>query len=37
MTQLRELHGERLNVPQTVIELIVALSVPTVVVSPDGS
>jgi DNA-binding PucR family transcriptional regulator len=37
MTQLRELYGERLNDPRTVLELIVALSVPTVVVSPDAS
>jgi hypothetical protein len=29
MTQLRELFGERLNDPQTVLELIVALSIPT--------
>ena len=29
MTQLRELYGERLNDPQTVLELIVALSIPT--------
>lgn len=28
MTQLRELYGERLNDPQTVLQLIVALSVP---------
>jgi DNA-binding PucR family transcriptional regulator len=28
MTQLRELYGERLNDPQTVLALIVALSVP---------
>ena len=28
MTQLRELFGERLNDPQTVLELIVALSIP---------
>jgi DNA-binding PucR family transcriptional regulator len=31
MTQLRELYGERLNDPQTVLELIVALSIPTTV------
>jgi hypothetical protein len=37
MTQLRELYGERLNDPQTVLELVVALSVPTGVVSPDVS
>jgi hypothetical protein len=29
MTQLRELYGERLNDAQTVLELIVALSIPT--------
>ena len=29
MTQLREIYGERLNDPQTVLELIVALSIPT--------
>ncbi|MDT5210077.1 MAG: hypothetical protein QOF67_2492, partial [Mycobacterium sp.] len=29
MTQIRELYGERLNNPQTVLELIVALSIPT--------
>lgn len=29
MTQLRELYGDRLNDPQTVLELIVALSIPT--------
>ena len=34
MTQLRELYGERLNDPQTVLELIVALSVPATVGSP---
>lgn len=28
MTQLRELYGERLNDPKTVLELIVALSIP---------
>jgi hypothetical protein len=31
MTQLRELYGERLNDPQTVLELIVALSIPTTI------
>jgi len=31
MTQLRELFGERLNDPQTVLKLIVALSIPTAV------
>ena len=30
MTQIRELYGERLNDPQTVLELIVALSIPDV-------
>jgi DNA-binding PucR family transcriptional regulator len=30
MTQIRELYGERLNNPQTVLELIVALSIPTI-------
>ncbi|PXX06548.1 PucR family transcriptional regulator [Mycolicibacterium moriokaense] len=29
MTQIRELYGERLNDPQTVLEVIVALSIPT--------
>jgi len=37
MTQLRELYGERLNDPQTVLELIVALSIPTTVGSPAAS
>jgi hypothetical protein len=37
MTQIRELYGESLNNPQTVLELIVALSVPTVVGSPAAS
>jgi hypothetical protein len=37
MTQLRELYGERLNDPQTVLELIVALSIPTMVGSPAAS
>jgi hypothetical protein len=36
MTQIRELYGERLNDPQTVLELIVALSIPTMVGSPRG-
>jgi hypothetical protein len=36
MTQLRELFGERLNDPQTVLELIVALSIPTAVGSANG-
>jgi DNA-binding PucR family transcriptional regulator len=36
MTQIRELYGERLNDPQTVLELIVALSIPTIVGSPRG-
>jgi hypothetical protein len=34
MTQIRELYGERLNDPQTVLELIVALSIPAMVGSP---
>lgn len=34
MAQIRELYGERLNDPQTVLELIVALSIPTTVSSP---
>ena len=33
MTQLRELYGERLNDPQVVLELVVALSIP----ATDGS
>ena len=37
MTQLRELYGERLNDPQTVLELIVALSIPTTVGSAASS
>jgi hypothetical protein len=37
MAQLRELYGERLNDPQTVLELIVALSTPTTVGSPAAS
>ena len=37
MTQLRELYGERLNDPQTVLELIVALSIPTSVGSPAAA
>jgi hypothetical protein len=37
MTQLRELYGERLNDPQTVLELIVALSIPTMVGSAAAS
>ena len=37
MTQLRELFGERLNDPQTVLELIVALSIPAMVDSPAAS
>jgi hypothetical protein len=36
MTQIREMYGERLNDPQTVLELIVALSIPTMVGSPRG-
>ena len=31
MTQIRELYGDRLNDPQTVLELIVALCIPTTV------
>jgi len=34
MTQLRELFGDRLNDPQAVLELIVALSTPTTIDSP---
>jgi hypothetical protein len=34
MTQLRELYGERLNDPQAVLELIVALSIPATAGSP---
>ena len=37
MTQLRELYGERLNDPQAVLELIVALSIPTMAGSPAAS
>ena len=37
MTQLRELYGERLNDPQAVLELIVALSIPTALGSPAES
>ena len=37
MTQLRDLYGERLNDPQTVLELIVALSIPTTVRSAAAS
>jgi hypothetical protein len=37
MTQLRELYGERLNDPQAVLELIVALSIPTTAGSPAAS
>jgi hypothetical protein len=29
MNQLRELYGERLNDPRAVLELVVALSIPT--------
>jgi hypothetical protein len=36
MTQLRELYGERLNDPQAVLELIVALSIPTTAGSPTA-
>jgi hypothetical protein len=34
MTQLRELYGDRLNDPQAVLELIVALSIPSTAGSP---
>ncbi len=34
MTQLRELYGERLNDPQVVLELVVALSIPATAGSP---
>ena len=37
MTQLRELFGDRLNDPQAVLELIVALSTPTTIDSPAAS
>ncbi len=37
MTQLRELFGERLNDPQAVLELIVALSIPATIDSPAAS
>jgi PucR C-terminal helix-turn-helix domain len=37
MTQLRELYGERLNDPRAVLELIVALSIPTTAGSPAAS
>ncbi len=37
MTQLRELYGERLNDPQAVLELIVALSIPATAGSPVAS
>jgi hypothetical protein len=37
MTQLRELYGERLNDPQAVLELIVALSIPATAGSPAAS
>ena len=37
MTQLRELYGDRLNDPQAVLELIVALSIPATIGSPDAS
>jgi hypothetical protein len=37
MTQLRELYGERLNDPEAVLELIVALSIPTALDSPAES
>jgi DNA-binding PucR family transcriptional regulator len=37
MTQLRDLYGERLNDPQTILELIVALSIPATTGSPAAS
>jgi hypothetical protein len=37
MTQLRELFGERLNDPQAVLELVVALSIPATITSPAAS
>jgi hypothetical protein len=37
MTQLRELYGERLNDPQAVLELIVALSIPATAGSAAAS
>src|SRR6202048_1531751 len=37
MNQLRELFGDQLHDPQTVLELIVALSIPTMVGSPAAS
>jgi PucR C-terminal helix-turn-helix domain len=37
MTQLRELYGERLNDPQAVLELIVALSIPATAGSSAAS
>ena len=37
MTQLRELFGERLNDPQAVLELIMALSIPATIDSPAAS
>ena len=37
MTQLRELYGERLNDPQVVLELLVALSIPATAGSPTAS
>ena len=37
MTQLRELYGERLNDPQVVLELLVALSIPAPAGSPTAS
>jgi hypothetical protein len=37
MTQLRELFGERLNDPATVLELVVALSIPATIDSPAAS
>jgi hypothetical protein len=37
MTQLRELFGERLNDPQAVLELVMALSIPATIDSPAAS
>jgi DNA-binding PucR family transcriptional regulator len=37
MTQLRELYGERLNDPQAILELVVALSIPTMAGSAAAS
>ena len=37
MNQLRELFGERLNDPQAVLELVMALSIPATIDSPAAS